>query len=85
MTSSGLTRNWRRNCKPRELKSMLDPDDESGRNGTAYMPRWVKLSLIIGGIVVLVIVLMLLTGHRSGRHLSGPNAGTAQGVSAAAA
>jgi hypothetical protein len=56
---------------------------------TAGPPRWVKVFGIIGLAVVLLIVVMLLTGHGPGRHMhSGlrghnPSAGLALGGVAA--
>jgi hypothetical protein len=49
-------------------------------------PRWVKVSGIIGIVVVLMIAVMLLTGHGPQRHLhAGPGRhGPAVGVTAAA-
>ena len=49
-------------------------------------PRWVKVSGIIGILVVLMIVVMLLTGHGPQRHLhAGPGRhGPAVGVTATA-
>jgi hypothetical protein len=35
------------------------------------MPRWVKVSAIVGGLLVLMIVIMLLMGHGPGRHITG--------------
>jgi hypothetical protein len=36
---------------------------------TTGTPRWVKVFAIIGVAVVLLIVVMLLTGHGPGRHM----------------
>jgi hypothetical protein len=49
-------------------------------------PRWVKVSGVIGILVVLMIVVMLLTGHGPQSHLhAGPGRhGPAVGVTAAA-
>jgi hypothetical protein len=52
---------------------MRDPLDDSSPDGGPTMPRWVKASLIIAGILVSLIIVMLLTGHGPGRHLSGAN------------
>jgi hypothetical protein len=41
------------------------------REATVGIPRWVKVFGIIGIVVVLLVVLMLLTGHGPGRHMSG--------------
>ena len=32
-------------------------------------PRWVKVSGIIGGVLALLFVILLLTGHGPGRHI----------------
>jgi len=40
-------------------------------------PRWVKVSAIIGGILVLLVVILLLVGggqHGPGRHLAADGA-----------
>ena len=34
-------------------------------------PRWVKAFGIVGGILVLLIIVMLLSGHGPGRHMHG--------------
>ncbi len=34
-------------------------------------PRWVKVLGIIGALLVLLIIVMLLTGHGPGRHMHG--------------
>jgi hypothetical protein len=48
---------------------MADPTSDTGDDpGT---PRWVKMSGIIGGVLVALIVVMLLAGHGPGRHLPG--------------
>jgi len=33
------------------------------------MPGWVKVSLAVGALLVLVLVAMVLAGHGPGRHL----------------
>ena len=35
------------------------------------MPRWVKVFAIVAVIFVVLLVVMLLTGHGPGRHLHG--------------
>jgi hypothetical protein len=38
------------------------------------MPRWVKVSAVVGGLLTLMIVIILLLGHGPGRHIAGmPN------------
>ena len=39
-------------------------------------PRWVKVSGIIGGILALLFVILVLTGHGPGRHISRDNTPT---------
>jgi hypothetical protein len=59
--------------------SPLSPDPSLGLDRAAPppTPRWVKVSGIIGLVVVLVIVIALVTGlggpgaHGPGRHLAG--------------
>lgn len=50
------------------------------RESTTGLPRWVRISGIIAGIVVLLIVILLLTsgpgGHGPGRHT--PSGGLGQ-------
>ena len=36
-------------------------------------PRWVKMSGIIGGVVVLLVLIMLFTGHGPNRHIPSGN------------
>jgi hypothetical protein len=33
------------------------------------MPRWVKVFAIVGAVVLVLLVVMLLTGHGPGRHM----------------
>jgi len=42
------------------------PDPGEASSGT---PRWVKVFGIIGVVLVLLIVVMLLTGHGPGQHM----------------
>ena len=35
------------------------------------LPRWVKISGIIGAIFVVLVIVMLLSGHNPGRHMQG--------------
>lgn len=44
------------------------------------MPRWVKISLAVAAVVVLVVLVALLSGgqHGPGRHLSAPHMGTGE-------
>ena len=46
---------------------MADQSPESGRR----TPRWVKAFAIVAAIFVVLLVVMLLTGHGPGRHLHG--------------
>ena len=50
-------------------------DDDSGVGPAAdkppSTPRWVKVFGIVGVVLVLLLVLMLLTGHGPGRHMGG--------------
>lgn len=34
------------------------------------MPRWVKLGALVAVLLLVLVVLMLLTGHGPGRHMS---------------
>lgn len=52
---------------------MTDPTSQS-TDDRPRMPRWVKLFLVVAGIVVLLIVAMMLFGggeHGPGRHHMG--------------
>ena len=40
------------------------------RKHTARMPVWVKTSLWIGGVLLLVVVIMLALGHGPGQHMN---------------
>lgn len=52
------------------------PDAAPGRPrqvvspNAAGMPRWVKVSLLIVAVLVVVAAVLLLTGHGPARHLS---------------
>jgi hypothetical protein len=62
--------------------SNADPGDDTGvgavRGSTTGTPRWVKVSGIIVGVLVLVFLVLQLTGvggeHGPGRHIPGGNA-----------
>ena len=47
-------------------------------DGEAGMPRWVKLFLLVGLVVLVVVVALLVVGgdHGPGRHASLPSAVT---------
>lgn len=45
------------------------PPAMSGDEPTPGMPRWVKGFAVAGVVLVLLLVIMLLTGHGPGRHL----------------
>ncbi len=49
--------------------SSSPPQNSSG----AGIPSWVKGFAIAAVVLVLLIVIMLLTGHGPGRHMSGPD------------
>ena len=56
-------------------ESSANPEVPAGPVGRmprkpAPMPRWVKVSIIVGVLLVVLVVVMLLTGHGPGRHLS---------------
>jgi hypothetical protein len=48
--------------------------ERDGRGSTSGMPRWVKVFVIIGIVIVLLVVLLLTgvfgRGHGPGRHTS---------------
>jgi len=46
----------------------FDPPQQASGAG---MPRWVKGFAIVGVALVLLIVIMLMTGHGPSRHMSG--------------
>jgi hypothetical protein len=61
----------------RQETHVANPPPDTG------MPRWVKVFGIVGGVLVLLLVLMLLTGHGPNRHTGShtPPSGVAeQGV-----
>ncbi|MGH4014213.1 MAG: hypothetical protein ACRDSL_09850 [Pseudonocardiaceae bacterium] len=49
--------------------------NDTGRRTPPHLPRWVKVSAIIVGVLVLLVVVLKLTGvggeHGPGRHISG--------------
>jgi hypothetical protein len=61
-----------KNKKPGSEEKMAEPPAYPGT------PRWVKISALVAGIVVLLIAVVLLTGiggpHGPGRHLPGGGA-----------
>jgi hypothetical protein len=57
--------------QPRSPDTTDDTGKGPGRGPIIGTPRWVKVfGIIAAGLVVLVII-MLLTGHGPGRHTSG--------------
>jgi hypothetical protein len=63
---------------------VTDDSDESRRaaaprRASTGVPRWVKVFLVIGVVLVVALVVMLAAGHRPGRHVSalGPPPGWA--------
>jgi hypothetical protein len=69
-----------------EETSMADQSpDTADDEGT---PRWVKVSGIVAAVVVVLVGIMLLTGHGPGRHFSHASSdmgGATGGMPAAAA
>ncbi len=69
-----------------------DTSDDTGvgpdRGSPPSTPRWVKVFGIIALVVVLLVAIMLISGHGPGRHMHGadlggytpPSSVTAQGV-----
>lgn len=56
---------------------MEDPNvpNRAMREAAPGMPRWVRVSAIVTGLLVVAIVLMLVLGggeHGRGRHMGGP-------------
>ena len=55
------------------------PSDRAAASGVAPppadprvgVPRWVKVFGIVGAVLVVLVVVMLLTGHGPGRHMHG--------------
>lgn len=45
-----------------------DTGVEPGRERTAGMPRWVKVSAIVVGVLVLLVIVLALTGVLGGQH-----------------
>ena len=50
-----------------KIAGMTVQQQPGGKTG---MPRWVKVFLLIGLALVVLIVVMLLTGHGPGRHMN---------------
>jgi hypothetical protein len=61
-----------------------NPGDDADRHAPAQpsgvtpqqrslMPRWVKVFAIVGIVVVVLVIVMLFTGHGPGRHTGGMN------------
>jgi hypothetical protein len=44
------------------------PDQDHSRSG---VPGWVKGFMVVGVVLLLLLVIMLLTGHGPGRHMQG--------------
>jgi hypothetical protein len=69
-----------------EETSMADPSPDTADD--EGMPRWVKVSGIVAAIVVVLLAIMLLSGHGPGQHFSHASddmGGAAGGMPAAAA
>ena len=58
-----------------QSSSPRDPESDLARPSPPAMPRWVKVTGIVVGILVLVFLILQLTGiagqHGPGRHMSG--------------
>lgn len=50
---------------------MADPHRYSGARDDTGTPRWVKVSGIIGAVLVLLVVTTIFIGHGPGRHMPG--------------
>ena len=51
---------------------MVEESPESGGRGPAAgMPQWVKVFAVVAAIFVVLLVVMLLTGHGPGQHRHG--------------
>lgn len=57
----------------------VDPERASPRSEPPRAPRWVKVSAVIVGVLILLAVILVLTGsgHGPGRHASASGASTA--------
>ena len=42
------------------------------------MPRWVRVLVLVGAVLVVLLVVMLLTGHGPGQHLHDLSSGTGE-------
>ena len=62
-----------------DLSSYPDPSDDTGAgsdHGSApSTPRWVKVFGIIALVLVLLVVIMLISGHGPGHHMSSAGLG----------
>ncbi|MET3901340.1 hypothetical protein ABIB57_005310 [Devosia sp. UYZn731] len=47
---------------------MTMPAGNDGRRATS-MPKWVKVSLWIGGVLIVLVVVMTALGHGPGQHM----------------
>ena len=61
----------------------IDPEPAAPRNEPPRAPRWVRVSAIIAGILILLVVIVMLTGvgggHGPGRHIGAPGASPSGG------
>lgn len=55
-----------------------DTDRRMGGEGPPGLPRWVLISLIVLGVLVVVLVVAMLAGgnHGPGRHMGAPAPGS---------
>jgi hypothetical protein len=50
-----------------DVNAQASPDEHRG------MPRWVKVFAVLGIVLVVLVIVMLFTGHGPGRHTGGTN------------
>ncbi len=55
-----------------------------GQEPTSGMPGWVKAFAVAGVVLVVVLALLLLTGHGPGRHMASADPGQPHAVSRSA-
>lgn len=49
---------------------MTMPAGNKGRRARTAMPQWVKVSLWIGGVLIVLVVVMIALGHGPGQHMA---------------
>jgi hypothetical protein len=58
---------------PDDSRTAARPDEVTQPHPHSGTPRWVKAFAVAGIVAVVLVIVMLFTGHGPGRHPTGPD------------